>query len=151
MSYPCVTLDSNVFTKVFLDEEHSVQARDCIRMLTRQKIPVICPDIFLYEILSIAAQNSFPISEALRLLRSFENANLSLQPLNGLQLELAIKMAEEGHPKSGYPSIYDSSYHALAIAHQGLFITADGRNIAKAKQFGDVCHLSEISDYLDMQ
>jgi len=45
--------------------------------------------------------------------------------------------------KSGFPSFYDASYHALAITHECQFITADKRHIAKAKGFGHVTLLSD--------
>jgi predicted nucleic acid-binding protein len=148
MSPTCIVLDSNVFTKLFLQEELHDDAKALIRELVRRKTPIHCPDIFLYEVLSIAAQNSFSVSDALGLLRNFERANLYLAPLSEGQLQLAIRMTEDGHPKSGFPSIYDSSYHAIAISQQGLFITADQRHIRKTEKYGHVAHLSDWREYL---
>ena len=40
-------------------------------------------------------------------------------------------------------TFYDASYHALALIHQGTFVTADARYIAKAKKSGHVVHLAD--------
>ncbi|MEM7288781.1 MAG: type II toxin-antitoxin system VapC family toxin [Pseudomonadota bacterium] len=151
MSPTCIVLDSNVLTKLFLQEELHDDAKALIQELVRRKTPIYCPDIFLYEVLSIAAQNSFPVSDALGLLRNFERANLTLKPLTAGQLQLAIRITEDGHPKSGFPSIYDSSYHAIAISKQGLFITADQRHIRKTEKYGHIAHLSDWPRYLSTE
>ncbi|POZ52200.1 type II toxin-antitoxin system VapC family toxin [Methylovulum psychrotolerans] len=52
-------------------------------------------------------------------------------------------MCETGHPKSGFPSFYDASYHALAIANDCTFITADNRHVSKTAQFGHVVLLKD--------
>lgn len=56
---------------------------------------------------------------------------------------LAEKIAKAGHANSGFPSIYDSIYHALAIGASGTFITADGRHLAKTGGFGHAVLLKD--------
>ncbi len=36
---------------------------------------------------------------------------------------LAEEITQKGHDKSGFPTIYDSIYHALAIRMDGTFLT----------------------------
>ena len=50
----------------------------------------------------------------------------------------AIEICETGHQKSGFPSFYDASYHALAINNDCIFITADSKHISKTLQFGHI-------------
>ena len=52
-----------------------------------------------------------------------------------------MKITEDGNQKSGFPSIYDSTYHAMAIAYDGIFITADKRHAAKAMQYAHIAVL----------
>lgn len=143
MKLNCIVLDSNVFAKTFLQEGDTDVVKALLRFIGQNDIKVLCPDVFLYEVLSIAAQNGFPLSHAVRLLRSFEKANLYMAPLTDRQLQLAMKMAEDGNSKSGFPSIYDSAYHALALSCQGVFFTADKRHISKAKGYGSVVFLDD--------
>lgn len=143
MNYSCITIDSNVFAKSFLQEGDAETVKSLFRFIAEQDLKILCPDIFLYEVLSIAAQNSLPLTKVMRLFRTFEKANLHIAPLTERQLELAMRMAEDGNDKSGYPSIYDSSYHAVAISFGGIFITADKRHVAKAKQYGNIALLHD--------
>ena len=57
----------------------------------------------------------------------------------------AIKMARQGHIKSGYPEYTDCLYHALALFNDAIFITNDKRHIAKVKNFGNIKLLSKVT------
>jgi hypothetical protein len=59
------------------------------------------------------------------------------QPSNH-QLALAMRMAKDGNSRAGFPSIYDSAYHALATSQDAVFITADKRHVSKAYNYGNV-------------
>ena len=56
---------------------------------------------------------------------------------------LVAEMVRSGHPKSGFPSLYNSCYHALAIERDMTFITADKRHKTKTKVFGHILLLNE--------
>ena len=58
-------------------------------------------------------------------------------------LNIFTKIASTGHEKSGFPSIYDSIYHALAIHEKAVFLTADKRHYEKSKSFGHICLLKD--------
>jgi len=148
MSPSCIVLDSNIFAKLFLDEGDQDQVKSLFQSISDHDISIICPEIFIYEVLSIAAQNSFPLQKAYQALEKLRKSYLRIEPLSESQLELAMRMAEDGHGKTGYPSIYDSAYHTLAIAHEGVFITADKRHIAKARQYGHVALLEDWKAWL---
>ena len=146
MSYSPVVLDSGVFAKIFLDEEDRDQTLALLEYIDQHGIVVRCPDIFLYEVLSIASQNGYPLQQALDTVRNFERSYLTLSALTSHQLDFALRMAEEGHIKSGFPSIYDCAYHAMALSYQGVFITADKRHCAKAHQHSGIVLLEQWQD-----
>jgi predicted nucleic acid-binding protein len=50
-----------------------------------------------------------------------------------------------GHIKSGYPSIYDALFHAMALCNKAVFVTADKHHYAKTQILGNICLLSELS------
>jgi len=54
---------------------------------------------------------------------------------------LAEWISKTGHANSGYPAMYDSIYHAIAIEASGVFITADRKHYSKANSFGSICLL----------
>lgn len=143
MSIKTVVLDSGAYAKLFLKEEGRDALLELLDHIGKHRITVRGPEVFLYEVLSVAARNGISLKKTLDLIRGFEASYLILAPLTARQLDLAMQMAEDGHDKTGYPSIYDSAYHALAIAHDGVFITADKRHIAKAKQYGHVALLKD--------
>lgn len=138
-----VVLDSGVFVKIFLDEDGHDDVIALLEYIGSNGIVVVCPDIFLYEVLSVSAKYSLPLKPVLESIRSFENSYLHLMPLTARQLEAALHMAEDGHPKSGFPSIYDSSYHCMALAYRGVFITADDKHLRKTEKYGSAVHLKE--------
>jgi predicted nucleic acid-binding protein len=112
-----VVLDSCVFNKLFLEEDDKEQAIQLMTEINKRKYQVIVPALFLYEVLTIASVNNFPTQQAFELLELYQKANLRLVDLDKPCILKAIEMCETGHPKSGFPSFYDASYHALAIAN----------------------------------
>ena len=141
--YDAVVLDSNVFAKLFLNEPGRDTAAALLNYLNQRGIVVLEPEIFRYEVVSIAAQNGLSPTLANDQVDRFVRSGTSLVTLAPEVWTMALKMTETGHGKSGYPSIYDSAYHCLALANDALFITADQRHIAKAQQFGHIVHLDD--------
>ncbi|MEL6710757.1 MAG: type II toxin-antitoxin system VapC family toxin, partial [Pseudomonadota bacterium] len=119
---------------------------DAIKLLQyigKNGISVVCPDIFVYEVLSVAAQNRFFLSDALHIIKTSEKSYLTITTPTAPQFELAMQITEDGNQKSGFPSIYDSTYHAMAISYDGVFITADKRHVEKARQYGHIAILHD--------
>jgi predicted nucleic acid-binding protein len=133
-----VVLDSCIFNKLFLEEDDRDQAIELITELTNRNYQVIVPSLFLYEVLTIASVSNFPTQQAYKLITQYQEANLELIELDSVCILKAIEISETGHQKSGFPSFYDASYHALAILNNCIFITADNRHISKTAQFGHI-------------
>lgn len=140
---PYCVLDSGVFAKIFLKEDDRDLAIDLMSRLAAFDVPIYCPDIFLFEVLSISAQNKFALNSTLDLISSYQKSGLQMFPLTANQWTAVIRMAEDGHPKSGFPSVYDAAYHVMAISDSGVFVTADKKHVAKTRPFGHVCLLSD--------
>jgi len=138
-----VVLDSCVFSKLFLQEPDHQEAVELITELSQRNITVLVPSLFLYEVLSIAAASPFPVKNAYALITQYQSANLNIVELDEKTILKTIDICAHGHKKSGFPSFYDASYHALAISNECQFITADKKHIAKAKTFGNVTLLQD--------
>lgn len=138
-----VVLDSSVFSKLFLQEDDRKQAIDLILSLGEKEYQIIVPSLFLYEVLSVATMSTYPTELVNDLITQHQKINLKLIELDNKTIHKAIEITKEGHPNSGYPSFYDSTYHALAIQNSCQFITADKRHKAKAQQFGCITMLAD--------
>lgn len=138
-----MVLDSCVFSKLFLQEPDRQEAVELITELSQRNVKVLVPSLFLYEVLSIATVSTFPMKNVHALITQYQSANLEIVELDNKTILKAIDICAHGHQKSGFPSFYDASYHALAINNECQFITADKRYVAKAKTFGHVLLLSD--------
>ena len=138
-----IVLDSNVFNKLFLAEDDRKQAIDLVLELGNKDYRIISPNLFLYEVLSVAAVSNFSTEAAYQLIYQHQKVNLELVDINKEVISQAIAITEKGHPNSGYPSFYDSAYHALAIQYKCQFVTADRRHKVKADQFGYITLLND--------
>lgn len=139
-----IVLDSCVFNKLFLDEYDSYQAIALINEVVRKNVRILAPSLFVYEVLSIAHVNTFSIQDAYELILDFQKTQLHLVEVDQNCIKKVIEICEAGHKKSGFPSFYDASYHALAIENECYFITADKRHFDKTVQLG---HVSLLSDW----
>ncbi len=86
------------------------------------------------------------------ILRLFEDAIFRLVDMRSpdrfiwLQAE---QICKHGHKKSGFPTMYDSVYHAMAVINNGVFITSDKRHYEKAKSFGHIALLDDWEEALE--
>jgi predicted nucleic acid-binding protein len=138
-----VVLDSCVFNKIFLNEADKQETIDLLTELAKRKYQVLAPSLFLYEVLTIAGISDFSIKKASLLISQYQSANFELIDLNIDSINKAIEICEAGHKKSGFPSFYDASYHALAILNDCHFVTADKKHLAKTSQFGHIILLKD--------
>jgi predicted nucleic acid-binding protein len=138
-----MVLDSCVFCKLFLQENDRQQAIDLISALTENNYNVIVPSLFLYEVLSIAKISGFAILKAYELIIEFQKTQLQLVEPDKPCIEKTLEICETGHTKSGFPSFYDASYHALAIKNNCYFVTADKRHFNKTLQLGHIILLND--------
>lgn len=138
-----VVVDSGVFAKLFLDEDDSAAVIEFLEFARANGVALVAPTLFTYEILAVAAPSSFGAVAAHELLRDFVNAGFALVEPDDSIIRKAIDICGSGHPKSGFPTFYDSAYHAVALAMGGVFLTSDRKHKAKAEAFGQVALLDE--------
>lgn len=138
-----IVIDANIFAKLFIDEKDSAQAKLFFKSCIENKVSLFAPTLFTYEVLQIAAYYNHPIENALQMIEDYCAFNLELITLDKRHWIDIEKMVESGHKKSGFPSLYDSSYHILAKQSDCFFLTADKRHEAKTKQFGHIVLLQD--------
>ena len=138
-----LVIDSNVFAKLFINEADSNIARELFKHCVSQEVKLLAPSLFEYELLQIALYYKYPIQDVLLQLDQYQRFNLSLvKPNKDIWLKTE-EIVQQGHKSSGFPSLYDSVYHALAISNNCNFVTADKRHVAKTKQLGRIVLLNQ--------
>jgi predicted nucleic acid-binding protein len=130
-----IIVDSNIIAKTFSDETDSQQAKDFLKKCVQEEIEIIAPDLLRYEIAQISIRKNYPMRKAVALLENAISSLVSLRPPTEYEWLQAEIICQKGHEKSGFPSMYDSVYHAIAIVQDGVFITADKKHYAKTKEF----------------
>jgi predicted nucleic acid-binding protein len=140
-----VVIDSCVFVKLFLDEDHYSQTREFMKNISESDVPILVPSVFIYEVYYISQKYDVDLNFTSRLLNEYQEHNLKEIKLNSIIINKTKEIiATTSHPKSGFPSFYDASYHALAMLNNCDFITADKKHYDKTKQLGSVKLLEDI-------
>ncbi len=139
-----VVLDSSVFNKLFLMEDDRDKALKCLEDLNENDFEILVPSIFQYEVLGVAGYYKLDLNEVYDLIRSYEESVMRVISPSCDMVKMAIKITNsKAKSFSGYPSFYDSIYHALAIANNCDFLTADNKHYQKTKDIGNIKLLSE--------
>lgn len=138
-----IVVDASVFNKLFLNEPDRNKAQDMFRLSILRDIPLIAPQLLLYEALSAALHYQIPFIEIHKLLEMQREAGMRLVEPSLTALKLAHDIARHCNDKSGYPSLPGCIYHALALAEGGVFVTADKKHASKTSGFGSVKLLDE--------
>ena len=136
-------IDSCVFMKLFLNEEDDEIAEKLIKEIVENNESIYVPDIFIYEVANVAAAKKLDVTQVFAILEKHRKSTLKVISPDYDILNQAIKMAQNGNDKSGYPSVYDCSYHALAIKLGCSFVTSDKKYFIKAKKFGFIKLIKE--------
>ena len=143
-----IVVDANVIIKTIIKETGSNAAFEFLRACVSKKIEIIAPNLIQYEIAQIAVKKGVSIDKAIDKFEERVSSLIKLKSPDRFTWLQAEKICRSGHEKSGFPSIYDSIYHAIAIIEDGVFITADKRHHAKSKDFGHIVLLEDWKETL---
>ncbi|ANT48800.1 type II toxin-antitoxin system VapC family toxin [Mesorhizobium amorphae] len=138
-----IVVDASVFVKLLKQEEDSKAARDLTDRMLEEGQGYLAPSIALYETLSAALHVELPLATVGQLFEQFRELGLAIEDPTVEELATAEKIATSSKGGNGYPTLFDSIYHAMAIERGGTFVTADQRHFAKTKEFGSVVLLAD--------
>ncbi|SCN47082.1 type II toxin-antitoxin system VapC family toxin [methanotrophic endosymbiont of Bathymodiolus puteoserpentis (Logatchev)] len=137
-------IDSSVFNKLYLDEIDRDKAKQLFIQAAAGKVILIAPDLLYLEVVNTAQRCGVPIDSVVELLEA-QKYLLQIRAVSDSERKKAIEIIATGHIKSGYPSIYDALFHAMALCNKAVFVTADKHHYAKTQILGNICLLSELS------
>ncbi len=143
MKRKIVVPDACVFAKLLHPEHDSEEAKIFFKTCARTNTKLVVPEIFKYEIAEVTRYKEEQLAKMLDLFDAHTKAILTVSSPDRETWLLAEEIVNQGHEKSGFPTIYDSIYHALAIQLNAVFLTADKKHYAKAKEYGHIKLLSE--------
>lgn len=138
-SMPSFIVDASVLLKWFLDEEgHKNEALLLKNDYAAGMVELNIPDYAYAEFLNTAGR-VLPVYRAqlifsLLLMMSIPECSVTLEVAGR-----AFRIMKKYHGVS----FYDAGYHALAMEHNAVFITADKKYYAKAKKLGNILYLGD--------
>lgn len=145
-----IVVDASIFIKLFKMEDDNELAQQFIAYLVNSDDPFLAPSLVLYEASSAAIHIEYPFAELTALFDRLRRVGLVTDEPTRAELLLAERIATTEASGGGFPGLFDSIYHAMAIHRRGTFFTADRRHFRKASPFG---HMMLLADWLppDMQ
>lgn len=139
-----IVVDASVLVKLFKQHEtDSGIAKSLAEGIARGEVRAAAPDLILYECLSAALHIGVDFLVVRQLFDGLASCGMQLMGPNAEDLALSQRIATTEARSGGYPTLFDSIYHAIAINRGGTFVTADGRHVSKAAGFGHVMLLAE--------
>ncbi len=136
--------DASVIIKLFKPEESDAGiAKMLAKEIAGRRVECVAPTLLLYEMLSAGLHIEVSLDVVRSLLDGLSASGLVLLQPTPQDISTAENIARTQAPIGGYPALYDSIYHAMAINRGGTFVTADKRHVEKAGSFGSVLLLSD--------
>lgn len=140
-----IVVDASVLVKLFKEDEgDAATAKAIAAAIVRGDLRALAPSLILYECLSAALHIEVDFVIVRHLLDGLASCGMELVEPDGEDLGLAQRIAMTEARSGGYPALFDSIYHAVAINRGQTFVTADRRHVSKASAFG---HLLLLADW----
>lgn len=136
-------IDSSVFNKLYIDEPGKEQAQHLFVRARKGEVRLLAPDLLRLEVLNTAQRVGAPVDKTAELIDKLSPL-IEIRPASDQEYCKAIEITQQGHQKSGYPSIYDSLFHSMALCNNGTLVTADRRHIVKTESLGSVVNLFDL-------
>jgi predicted nucleic acid-binding protein len=139
MPLPLVVPDASVLLKWVLpsdDEPDTDRALNLRTAIIEESVRALLPSLWLYEVGNTIARR-FP-ADALAWMSALMKFELPEAPPTPAWLTTALELT-----KKHEVTFYDAAYHALALIHKGLLVTADSRYVNKVADPATVVALSE--------
>jgi predicted nucleic acid-binding protein len=139
MPVPLVVPDASVLLKWVLpsDDEPEADKALLLRAAIRDEaVDALLPALWLYEVGNTIARR-FPM-HASSWLSALIKFGLEEASPSQLWLAKTLELTQRYEV-----SFYDAAYHALALIHKGVFVTADTRYVNRVREAGSVMALGE--------
>jgi predicted nucleic acid-binding protein len=132
-------IDNSVLSKPLFNENGAAKVRKLLNLKDNFKISIFVPEIFRYEFFNAATRKK-GASVAKKAYNKITERQFSIISFESDLIEMTSRLMTK------YPKItfYDASYHALAKAYNGIFVTADEKYYELTKKEGNIKLLDEM-------
>ena len=139
MAAPVVVPDASVILKWVLpsiEEPDAERAAALLDAIAVDEVRALLPSLWFFEVGNTIARR-FP-AQANAWLAALQKLDIDEAPRTTRWLAVALELTE----RHGV-TFYDAAYHATALVHGGVFVTADRRYIERVGEAGGVVALRE--------
>ena len=139
MAVPLVVPDASVLLKWVLPSDDEPDTDKALRLraaILDDAVHAILPPLWIYEVGNTVARR-FP-AHAQAWLSALLRFGIEEMPPSQAWLAKSLELTSRHEV-----SFYDAAYHALALLHKGVFVTADAKYIIRAAESGSIVTLSE--------
>jgi len=138
MKVPTFVPDASVLLKWTLESQDEADSRKALELMQSWlagKCRIVVPSFWIYEVGNILGLKQPALArQLLGILVGYKLEEEAISDLYGSILKLMSQVDV---------SFYDAAYHAIAMKHEGTFVTADKDYFQKAASLGHVTHLDE--------
>lgn len=138
-----IIFDASVVIKTLVDEKGSESALECMNACLYHHSTMKAPNLLQYEVANVANREGVSIEKYADFMESTIDTLIKQESPSRVVWIKAEEITQEGNKKSGFPAMYDSIYHAMAIVDNGVFVTADRRHYEKARSFKHIVMLDD--------
>ena len=139
MAVPLVVPDASVLLKWVLPSDDEPDTDKALRLraaILDDAVHAILPPLWIYEVGNTVARR-FP-AHAQAWLSALLRFGIEEMPPSQAWLAKSLELTSRHEV-----SFYDAAYHALALLHKGVFVTADAKYVIRAAESGSIVTLSE--------
>ncbi len=128
-------VDASFIAKSILEEDESVllRFRNIFKLVSKNKIKITAPFFLITEVANAIRYSTKDEKEAVL---TFEDFLLLPIELTEVSLFSYKKIIELSYLQN--TTVYDTSYHVLALEQNAIFLTCDGEYYKKAKELGNI-------------
>lgn len=131
-----VVIDSNILIKSLREEDGSEKCQELIRGWISDGTLILVPSLFEFEVYAVLCARGDSCDFAQEIIEQWKGNVLRVVELKPEYIAKAQEIVKSGNNRSGFPSFYDSIYHAISIIEGATFFTADHKHVKKAEGFG---------------
>ncbi len=130
-----IVVDASVILRFLLEENVAIKkyVESMLRSAEKRKISLICAPLLPLEIANGLRFTLKDMTIAGEVFAQFSKLPIEIVPLTAVQVAKSLEISY-----SCRTTVYDASYHVLAIVRNGLYVTADREYADKAKRLGHI-------------
>lgn len=144
---PVVVLDASAMLAFVLREPSAPLVDEVFDLFASGRLDIVEPSLWYYEVGNTLHQKRSLLPNEGAILYTFS----LLKDVGFRTKEPDVKEIEQAFAILGKHrslTFYDAIYHAMAIVHRGVYITADDRYTIQANHFGHIVRLKDLPPYL---